>query len=130
MSHPIVELQTMLVTALRADVGLIGVPVFDAPPAGASPPYLAIVRHDLVPRDGDAAPGFEHRVAIHCWADAPSRRSALALAERVLAVGLGALTGGLRVTAAFHERTETAMDGETGLARAAVVLRFLTEPST
>lgn len=129
MSHPIVDLQTMLVGALRADAGLAGVPVFDAPPAGAAPPYLAIVRHDLVPRDGDMAPGSEHRVAIHCWAAAPSRQSALALAERVLAVGLGPLSGGLRVTAAFHERTETAMDGETGLARAAVVLRFLTEAS-
>lgn len=125
MSHPIVELQAMLVAALRAE----DQPVFDAPPSGATPPYLAIVRHDVAPRDGDEAPGHEHRVAIHCWAATPSRKAALALAEHVLAVGLGALSGPLTVTHATHERTETAVDGETGFARAAVVMRFFTEPS-
>src|SRR5690606_1034952 len=89
MSHPITELQAMLVAALRAG----DLPVFDAPPAGATPPYLAIARHDMVPRDADAAPGHEHRVAIHCWAGTPSRKAALALAEHVLAVGLGDLSG-------------------------------------
>ena len=123
MSHPIVELQAMLVAALRAE----DLPVFDAPPSGATPPYLAIVRHDVVPRDGDEAPGHEHRVSIHCWAATPSRKAALVLAERVLTVGLGPLSGALVVTHAAHERTETALDGETGFARVAVVLRFFTE---
>lgn len=125
MSHPIVELQAMLVAALRAE----DLPVFDAPPSGATPPYLAIVRHDVVSRDGDEAPGHEHRVAIHCWAKEPSRKAALALAEHVMTVGLGPLSGTLVVTHAVHERTETAVDGETGFARAAVVLRFFTEPA-
>lgn len=125
MSHPIVALQAMLVAALRAET----LAVFDSPPSGATPPYLAIARHDLVSRDGDDAPGHEHRVAIHCWADTPSRKAALDLAEQVLAVGLGPLSGALVVTHARHERTETAVDGETGLARAAVVLRFFTEPA-
>jgi hypothetical protein len=125
MSHPIVELQAMLVAALRAE----DLPVFDAPPSGATPPYLAIVRHDVAPRDGDEAPGHDHRVAIHCWATTPSRKAALALAEQVLAVGLGALSGALVITNAVHERTETAVDGETGFARAAVVMRLFTEPS-
>jgi hypothetical protein len=123
MSHPIVELQAMLVAALRAE----DLPVFDAPPSGATPPYLAIVRHDVVPRDGDDAPGHDHRVAIHCWAATPSRKAALVLAEHVLTVGLGPLSGALVVTHATHERTETMVDGETGFARAAVVMRFFTE---
>jgi len=123
MSHPIIELQAMLATALRAE----DLAMFDAPPSGAAPPYLAIVRHDVAPRDGDEAPGHEHRVAIHCWAATPSRKAALALAEQVLAVGLGPLSGPLAVTHVVHERTETAVDGETGLARAAVVMRFFTE---
>ena len=123
MSHPIVELQAMLVAALRAD----DLPVFDSPPSGATPPYLAIARHDVVPRDGDEAPGHEHRVSIHCWAAAPSRKAALVLAEHVLAVALGPLSGPLAVTNATHERTETAVDAETGFAKAAVTLRFWTE---
>lgn len=124
MSHPITDLQAMLVAALRAE----DLPVFDAPPSEATPPYLAIARHEVAPRDGDEAPGHEHRIAIHCWADTPSRKAALALAEPVLAVALGPLSGPLAVTHAVHERTETAVDAAIGFARAAVVLRFFTEP--
>ena len=45
------------------------------------------------------------------------------IAERVVAVGLG-LSG---VSQAGHVRTDTVVDGETGFARAAVWLRFLSE---
>ncbi len=123
MTHPIVELQAMLVGALRAE----GLAVHDAPPAGETPPYLAITRHDVAPRDGDAAPGHEHRLAIHCWAKEPSRKAALALAEMALGVVMGPLDGELVVTHASHERTETAIDGATGFARAVVAVRILTE---
>lgn len=133
MTHPIVLLQAGIVTALKADMALaalVGTAIFDSPPRGASPPYVAIQRHDLAPRDGDLAPGYEHRVALHVWAAVPSRRAVLEIAERVLAVALA--TGaddGLRVTHRRHERTETAIDLETGSARAVVVLRFFTEPN-
>ena len=129
MSHPIVALQSALVSALKADAGLTGVGVFDAPVRGALAPYLVVARHDLLPRDGDLAPGFEHRVALHCWAAEPSRRAALALAERVVAVGDGLTAAGVRVTHRAHERTDTAIDLETGQARAAVALRFFSEPN-
>lgn len=128
MSHPIVALQSALVAALKADSGLTGVGVFDAPAKGAVAPYLVIARHDLLPRDGDLAPGFEHRVAVHCWAADPSRKAALALAERVVAVADGLTAVGVRVTHRAHERTDTAIDLETGQARAAVALRFFSEP--
>ena len=57
--------------------------------------------------------------------------SVLALAERLLAVALdGALApDGLVVTYRGHERTDTAIDPDTGAARAAVTLRFFTEPA-
>jgi len=117
------------VAALKADAGLSGVGVFDAPGKGAVAPYLVVARHDLLPRDGDLAPGFEHRVAVHCWAADPSRKAALALAERVVVVA-GALTAtGLLVTHRVHERTDTAIDLDTGQARAVVGLRFFTEPN-
>jgi len=129
MSHPIVALQSALVAALKADAGLTGVGVFDAPAKGAATPYLVIARHDLLPRDGDLAPGFEHRVAVHCWAADPSRKAALALAERVVAVADGLTAAGVRVTHRAHERTDTAIDLETGQARAAVALKFFSEPN-
>lgn len=132
MAHPITLLQARLVAAWKADaqlVALVGEGVFDAPPEGALPPYLAIIRHDVLPRDGDEAQGFEHRLLLHAWADGPSRRKALALAERALAVALTSPLGGvgLAVTHRRHERTDTIIDERTGLGRAALALTFFTE---
>ncbi|MDC9823824.1 DUF3168 domain-containing protein [Devosia sp. ZB163] len=120
MTHPIIELQSALVANLRGDPGLAGVGIFDAPPQAASPPYVAIARHDLLPRDGD--------VTLHVWAGQPSRKAALAIAERVVAVAEALTAVGLAVTHIQHERTDTAIDGETGQARAAVAVRFFSEP--
>ena len=132
MTHPILELQGALVAALGADAGLVGLigedAVFDAPPRGGKPPYVTIARHDIAPRDGDLAPGHEHRVVLHVWAGAASRRAVVRLVERILAVALEApLECALTLTHRRHERTETAIDKQTGLARAAVSLRFFTE---
>jgi hypothetical protein len=124
--HPIMMVQSALVEALKADsalAALVGDRMFDAPPKGKAPPYLVIVRHDIVQRDGDLAQVQEHRVLLHCWADQPSRGRVLEIVERVVAVALG-LEG---VTHAGHVRTDTVIDGETGLARAAVTLRFMSE---
>ena len=128
MTHPITLLQAALVAALRDDADLAGVGIYDAPPQGAAPPYVAIARHDLLPRDGDAAPGHEHRVTLHVWAGQPSRKAAMVIAERVLAVVEGITATGLAVTHVQHERTDTAIDAGTGLARAAVALRVNSEP--
>jgi hypothetical protein len=124
--HPIMIVQSALVAALKADsslAALVGDAVFDAPPKGKAPPYLVIVRHDIVQRDGDLAQLQEHRMLLHCWADQPSRGRVLEIVERVVAVALD-LEG---VTHAAHVRTDTVIDSETGLARAAVTLRFMSE---
>ncbi len=129
--HPITQLQTALVEALLADgalTALIGAGgVFDAPPRARSAPYVVIDRHDMRQRDGDLTPGWEHRVLLHCWADRPSRKAALDIAERVLGVGLGLVPEDIDVTHAEHVRTETVIDNASGQARAAVLLRFLSE---
>jgi hypothetical protein len=129
--HPIVELQTHLLAHMLFDdelMELVGEEgIFDAPPPGRPAPYVVIDRHDIRQRDGDTTPGQEHRVMIHCWADSPSRKAALEIAERVIAARLALEPEGLTVTLAEHVRTETVIDGATGHARAAVLLRFLTE---
>ncbi|HTJ56996.1 MAG TPA: DUF3168 domain-containing protein [Devosiaceae bacterium] len=134
MTHPIVALQSALVAALKADpslTALVGDAIFDAPPRLAPAPCIVIARHDLVPRDGDAAPGSDHRVVLHLWHSDASRKAVLAIADRVLAVVLdGALApAGLAITNCNHERTDTAIDLDTGAARAALTLRFFTEAS-
>ena len=135
MSHPIVALQGMLVAALRADAELTALAgadaVFDAPPQGRAAPYVLIARHDLLPRDGDDATGYEHRLLLHAWAGAASRKAVLAIVDRVVAVALSAELdgGGLVVTHRVHERTDTAIDLDSGRARAAVTLRMFSEPA-
>lgn len=126
MTHPIVQLQVALVTALRAE---LEPPVFDAPPRETSPPYVAIVRHDVLPRDGDAAPGHEHRLLLHVWAAEASRKAVLAIAEEVVEIALAMASGDLAITLRRHDRTDTAIDGTTGRARAAIALTFFTEPN-
>lgn len=129
--HPIASLQAALVGALEADVALVALigagGVFDAPPKARPAPYVVIDRHDVRQRDGDLAPGQEHRVLLHCWSDQPSRKAALAIAERVVAAGLAAAPVDLAITHGEHMRTETVIDGATGQVRAAVMLRFFSE---
>ena len=132
MTHPIVAVQTALVLALRADAALselVGGAIHDAPPAGTEAPYVAIGRHDVVPRDGDLAPGHEHRVVLAIWSDQPSRRAALEIAERVLGVALSFVPTEIAITHRRHERTDSAIDLDTGRARALVSLRLHSEPA-
>lgn len=125
-------LQGALVAALRADAALVAIigseSVFDAPPKGRAAPWVVIARHDALARDGDLAPGLEHRLLIHCWSDQPSRKRALDMAGRVVAVAASFVATDIAVTHRDHLRTETAVDGKTGQARAAVSLRFHSEP--
>jgi hypothetical protein len=133
--HPITILQGALVAAWLADPALLAQlgpdGVVDAPPKGRAPPFIVVLRHDLLARDGDAAPGFEHRLRLHIWWGEPSRRAVLALAERTVVVALGAPleSPGLLVTHRAHQRTDSTIDTKTGQARAAITLRFLTEPT-
>src|SRR3569623_2622324 len=127
MTHPILALQARLVAVLRA----ADVTAFDAPPTGQLPPYVVIARHDVIPRDGDETPGHEHRVLLHAWPADASRKSAVAMAEQLVALATGSELSGntLRVTLARHDRTDTAIDPVTGRARAAVGLTFYSEPN-
>lgn len=129
--HPIASLQAALVAALEADAALVALigagGVFDAPPKARPAPYVVIDRHDVRQRDGDLAKGQEHRVLFHCWADQPSRKAALAIVDRVVTVGLAVAPVDLEITHGEHMRTETVIDGATGQAQAAVMLRFFSE---
>jgi hypothetical protein len=124
MSHPIVQLQAALVDALRSE---IEPPVFDAPRKEAVPPYVVIARHDVLPRDGDAAPGLEHRLLLHAWAADASRKTVLSIAEDLVEVALDLTSQDIAITLRRHDRTDTTIDQQTGRARAAIALTFFTE---
>jgi len=101
--------------------------VLDAPPRDRRPPYVLIARHDAVQADADLSPGQEHRILLHCWADQPSRKAALTIAERVVAVAETFSVSGIMLTGRHHVRTDSVIDAETGSARAAVTLRLMSE---
>src|SRR5690606_17482060 len=107
--HPIALLQAALVSALKADAALVAIVgadgVSDAPPSGRPAPHVTIARHDVIQRDGDAAPGQEHRLLLHCWGDQPSRRRALDMAERVVAVAMAFAAEDIVVTHRVHVQT-------------------------
>lgn len=132
--HPIVQLQGRLLAVLAADgalTALIGSDaVFDAPPKGRQPPYVVIARHDVAPRDGDGAPGFEHRLLLQAWHEDASRKAALAIAERMIAALTPAgLSGtGLRVTTVRQINTQTLIDERTGQARVGLAVSVFSEP--
>jgi hypothetical protein len=126
MTHPIVQLQAALVAALRAE---LAPPVFDAPPRDSTPPYIVIVRHDALARDGDTAPGHEHRLVLHVWAGDASRKAVLAIAEAVVEIALGVTSPDLAITLRRHDRTDSAIDQATGRARATIALTYFTEPN-
>ncbi|MCF6303515.1 MAG: DUF3168 domain-containing protein [Devosiaceae bacterium] len=135
MSHPIIELQTSIISQLNADVPLtsaIGADgIFDMPPKGRSDPFLVFSRHDLIARDSDISPGNDHRIQIAIWVPEPNRAKALALAERVIqVVQIEPLnTINLRVTTVTHLRTDTAIEKKTGRAYATIYFRILSEPT-
>lgn len=129
MTHPILALQAALVAALRAEPAIA---VFDTPPAGQSPPYVTIARHDVLPRDGDGTPGHEHRVLFHAWVADASRKAVVTLAETLVARTMAAAldSASLKVTLRRHDRTDTSIDQNTGRARAAIALSFFSEPTS
>ncbi|WP_417580445.1 DUF3168 domain-containing protein [Pelagibacterium sp.] len=128
------DVQNALVSAWADDAPLavlIGAgAIFDAPPKGKRPPYVTILRHDAVPRDGDDTPGLEHRLTVHCWSPQPSRAAALQIADRIERVAVRGMLAPQNnvLTHRRHVRTATAIDLATGRARAAVELRLFSEP--
>lgn len=135
MVHPIADLQASIIAALSADSALIASiganAIFDMPPKAKSAPYIVILRHDLVVRDTDLAPGNDHRLQLQIWHTDPSREVVLALAERVTQVLSAAdlSTATLVVTHLQQQRTETMIDRKSGLARALLVFRIFSEPA-
>lgn len=134
MTHPIIELQTTLIAALNADVQLIDLlgseAIFDAPPKGKKPPFVAIIHHDISPRDADETPGNDHRVLLNIRHNHVSRKAVLEIAERVIYVALNAdlNSANLQITHALHLKTQTRIDNKSSTSLATIAMRFLSEP--
>ena len=135
MTHPILDLQTALVSTLNADSALvaqIGTPVvFDMPPKGRHRPYLVIQRHDVIVRDVTQASVREHVLRLLLWMPEPSRSAMLPALERITALMTKSnLSSATRtVTTVRHVRTDTDMDMKGGGARAALSFRIFSEPA-
>lgn len=133
MTHAATLLQTNILIALAPDAqltALIGSDgVFDRAPKARQAPYVTLVRHDVLVRDTDLAPGNDHRLQFDAWYPSPDRSGALAIADRLIAALLAADLGDddLLVTHRRHVRTDTRIDPKSGHARASVQLQFYSE---
>ena len=136
MTHPIIELQTKIIGVLNADAALsalIGAAgIFDMPPKASSGAHIVIVRHDILSRDFDIAPGNDHRIQLRAWVDQANRADALELVDRVVQVieSANLSTAGLKVTNIHHQPTDTAVARKTGRANATVTFSIFSEPTT
>ncbi len=134
MAHAIIELQTKLVAALKADMQLISLlgndAIFDAPPKNNKAPFVAIIRHDVITKDGDEAPTNEHQLLLHCRHNNVSRKAVLEIAQRVIITILGGdfSSANQHVTYANHIKTQTMIDNKSSTALAAISFKFLSEP--
>ncbi len=134
MAHAIIELQTKLILALKNDAQLVSYlgsdAIFDAPPERKKAPFVAIIRHDIISKDGDETPTNEHRILLHARHNHVSRKSVLEIVDRVLYVALNQdlSSANLHVTYASHIKTETMIDNKSSTALATISLRILSEP--
>lgn len=60
--------------AVFAKLGTLTVPVYDAVPDNAKPPYVVIGDDTLAPFDTDGASGFEATISIHTWSTYRGRK--------------------------------------------------------
>ncbi|MCF6344638.1 MAG: DUF3168 domain-containing protein [Devosiaceae bacterium] len=134
MAHAIIELQTKLILALKNDAQLVSHlgsdAIFDAPPERKQAPFVAIIRHDIISKDGDETPTNEHRILLHARHNHVSRKSVLEIVDRVLDVALNQdiSSANLHVTYVNHIKTETMIDNKSSTALATISLRILSEP--
>lgn len=107
-----------------------GQKIYDEPPRGAVPPYVAL--GDAVARDvsGDSAPAEEHELAVEIWSAEGGLSQALKAAERLArtADGTALVLEGHRVASFDWIGTEAAKFVDDGLRRAVVTFRAVTEP--
>lgn len=132
-AHPIAALKAALRARLLADTdvaGLVGTAIYDAPPRGALPPYLAfgeaLARENgTVERDGSVIEA--DLVAI---TSERGTETALNIASAITAAlgGAGPAMEGHRLVALEVSRTLARHDPATSLTRATLRLRAFTEP--
>ena len=96
------ELQRALVAALEGDGALrvLGVRLFDGPPADARPPYLSLGQDVVTDRGWKGGGGLEHRFAVAMWAAREgfaATKEVLAEVERVV-LAMPVRIGSLRIT--------------------------------
>ncbi|AXS39963.1 DUF3168 domain-containing protein [Breoghania sp. L-A4] len=134
MSHPALELQGVLVAALRADDTLIAMlspdGVRDGAARGARFPYVEIGTWDDRDVGAQGWAGRDHRFEILVWSRAGGRSEALRIMERVgvIAEGISADIGAFRLVnlVRLADRVSRWRDGRSW--RGVVVFRALTEP--
>lgn len=129
------SLQQAVFAALSADRGLVDLQggatrIYDRVPAQAAFPFIVLGPAQARDWSTDAGDGCEHRFQIDVWSSASGRREAAELAA-VIRDGLHDKSlplAGHRLVNLGHKVTEVRTEPGSGLVRATVRLRAVTEP--
>ncbi len=119
---------------LAGDAGLaalLGGPrVYDEPPRGAPPPYVALAGWTARDVSGAETPAVEHELSLEVWSSEGGLSQALKASSRVAALldGAALTLDGFRLAYLAWIVTEAARLTENNLRRAALTFRAVTEP--
>lgn len=132
-THPIAALKAALRTRLLADVdlaALIGAAIYDAPPRGATPPYLVLGDADARESGTSERDGLKIELELVSVTSERGTSAALAMASAVAAAIAAPLptADGQRLIVLGLRQMSTRYDATNGLARVTQRLSAFTEP--
>ncbi|MFC3692005.1 DUF3168 domain-containing protein [Chenggangzhangella methanolivorans] len=113
--------------ALSALTG--GPRIYDEPPRGSLPPYVALGRCESQDASGDGAPAEEHALTLEVWSREGGLSEALRIADRVVRLldDADLSLDGARLAGLAWRATEADRVAEAGLRRATLTFRAVTE---
>lgn len=128
------HLQKAIFEALAGDAGLLALlgpgAVLDHVPPGQKPPYL--VFDEIASTDWSTATeaGEEHQVTLAAWSGAGGRREAVAVASAAETAmsALDTVGGGFALVNLLFQSVMTRREEKSGLYKAVLVFRAVTEP--
>jgi hypothetical protein len=130
MTHAATRLERALLVALRADPALkalVGASIYEAPPPGGRAPDIALIQHDLSPRDADLVAGHEHRLVFQLRASGAAKKPVHDMAERIAAVLAALVPADIAISLRRLDTLETSVDAVKREANGRLVVRLFSD---
>lgn len=134
MSHPAIELQGAIYTALSDSAQLTAIigagRIYDDVPPGKHPPYVTFGKSVHLDWSTDSENGMEHEIELHAWSRENGRKEIFAI-QQTLIEALASLDGPLgdhHLVNFTHEQSQVEMRDKHRAFRGISYFRAITEP--